>query len=685
MADKDIYSATYSNVPVYELKVGGDHVMRRRSDDWVNATHILKIAGFDKPARTRILEREVQKGVHEKIQGGYGKYQGTWVPLAEGRALAEKHGIIDRISAIFDFVAGDRSPPPAPKHTTAASSRPKQSKAAPAPKKAPPAPAPAYQPVETYDNASINYNGSAASREMTPASASFMADDDFIPLSQNSTASKKRKRDMEEPILTASDLEHTMYGDELLDYFVTAGDDPNASNILPPEPPPNFDVDRPIDNQGNNALHWACAMGDVQIVRDLLARGANPAATNEGSLETPLIRAVLFTNNYDKKTFPKIVAALSKTIVERDWHGATVFHHIAETARSRSKWTCAKYYCDVLINKMQEMGSNYVQALLTSVDKNHDTAALCAIRNGCVKVATFLLNHCPEAGDIHNLNGESANEYLRSLREKKESLEQPGSSPPRANESFSVRLSRKKRQKEAVSRAASLVYDKIGPLIDEGSFKLAEMYDAQMAERDLEIAEAKQTLIDIENQRSKVRQETFALMAKLEDPSRTEALRQQYDFLLRDMESLLEQKEQRILQQEIMLQDQQINPQAFRYANNQQLTRDEIRAAIPAARELYREQEKRRQLVREIARLNGDAGTSEKVGKHRKLVSIATGLKEEDLDSMSEELLRSLQADQAGVGPGMDLDMGMGGGMSAVAGDMSLVNGPQTPQNVMNG
>lgn len=51
--------------------------MRRRSDDWINATHILKAAGFDKPARTRILEREVQKGVHEKVQGGYGKYQGN--------------------------------------------------------------------------------------------------------------------------------------------------------------------------------------------------------------------------------------------------------------------------------------------------------------------------------------------------------------------------------------------------------------------------------------------------------------------------------------------------------------------------------------------------------------------------------------------------------------------------------
>lgn len=61
---------------MYEYNVENEHVMRRRSDHWINATHILKVAGCDKPARTRILEREVQKGVHEKVQGGYGKYQG---------------------------------------------------------------------------------------------------------------------------------------------------------------------------------------------------------------------------------------------------------------------------------------------------------------------------------------------------------------------------------------------------------------------------------------------------------------------------------------------------------------------------------------------------------------------------------------------------------------------------------
>ena len=56
--------------------------MRRRSDSWLNATQILKVAGFDKPQRTRVLERDIQKAEHEKVQGGYGKYQGGLSKLA---------------------------------------------------------------------------------------------------------------------------------------------------------------------------------------------------------------------------------------------------------------------------------------------------------------------------------------------------------------------------------------------------------------------------------------------------------------------------------------------------------------------------------------------------------------------------------------------------------------------------
>src|SRR5271154_5484776 len=111
--------------------------MRRKADSWMNATQILKVADFDKPQRTRILEREVQKGVHEKVQGGYGKYQGltrprrilmigTWVPFERGIELSAQYKVDNLLKPIFDYVplSGD-SPPPAPKHVTAASAKPR--------------------------------------------------------------------------------------------------------------------------------------------------------------------------------------------------------------------------------------------------------------------------------------------------------------------------------------------------------------------------------------------------------------------------------------------------------------------------------------------------------------------------------------------------------------------------------
>ena len=85
-----IFKATYSGVPVYEMICKGVAVMRRKSDSYLNATQILKVADFDKPQRTRILEREVQIGQHEKVQGGYGKYQGKKVTKGEQNSFFKK-------------------------------------------------------------------------------------------------------------------------------------------------------------------------------------------------------------------------------------------------------------------------------------------------------------------------------------------------------------------------------------------------------------------------------------------------------------------------------------------------------------------------------------------------------------------------------------------------------------------
>ncbi|KAF9137357.1 transcriptional regulator swi6, partial [Mortierella sp. GBA39] len=99
----DIYTAVYSGVPVYEVMCRGIAVMRRKQDSYLNATQILKVAGIEKGRRTKILEREILPGEHEKIQGGYGKYQGTWVPFQRGKDLAKQYEVEPFLRALFEY------------------------------------------------------------------------------------------------------------------------------------------------------------------------------------------------------------------------------------------------------------------------------------------------------------------------------------------------------------------------------------------------------------------------------------------------------------------------------------------------------------------------------------------------------------------------------------------------------
>ncbi|KAJ8102734.1 hypothetical protein POJ06DRAFT_265595 [Lipomyces tetrasporus] len=99
----NIYTAVYSGIPVYEMMVNGVAVMRRRSDSYLNATQILKVGGVDKGRRTKILEKEIHTGEHEKVQGGYGKYQGTWIPFDRGRQFCRQYSVEDLLLPLLDF------------------------------------------------------------------------------------------------------------------------------------------------------------------------------------------------------------------------------------------------------------------------------------------------------------------------------------------------------------------------------------------------------------------------------------------------------------------------------------------------------------------------------------------------------------------------------------------------------
>lgn len=88
------------------MEVNGIAVMRRRTDAWLNATQILKVAGVDKGKRTKILEKEIQTGEHEKVQGGYGKYQGTWIKFDRGVEVCRLYGVEESLRPLLTYDMG---------------------------------------------------------------------------------------------------------------------------------------------------------------------------------------------------------------------------------------------------------------------------------------------------------------------------------------------------------------------------------------------------------------------------------------------------------------------------------------------------------------------------------------------------------------------------------------------------
>ncbi|KAM0719570.1 hypothetical protein Q7P37_003700 [Cladosporium fusiforme] len=510
MADK-VYSATYSNVPVYEFNCEGNHCMRRRADDWINATHILKVAEYDKPTRTRILEREVQKGVHEKVQGGYGKYQGTWIPLPEGRMLADRNKVLEKMRPIFDFVPGDKTPPPAPKHATAASGKPRmprgsaQSRRAPARAQAP------YMPPPDYDHVNIQmHDHRAVTPEGSMGTESVFDGYDTHPYG----SSRKRRRIQQDPEIQAQNA-FSMWAEDLMDYFVLDNDDSNAPASIP-MPPENANLDAQFDEKGYTALHWAVAMGDLDVVKHLINSGASIDVQSKSG-ETPLMRSVVFTNIHDKQNMERIASLLIRTVNMQDWAGSTVFHHISNTTVSKKKYQCARYYMDCILNKMAEVLSpDQIERVLNEIDNQGDTAITIAARNGARKCVRSLIGR-NAAVDIPNNAGITADQLIVQLNNRRqERARQLSSSPFQSTNPIhaiggavqppnaipfdplvphtSLEGSNEPDETIYKSEPALKLAAHITPTLSAKMRQLAAAIDAEISEKDAELAEAQRVV-----------------------------------------------------------------------------------------------------------------------------------------------------------------------------------------------
>lgn len=479
---------------MYEYPVKNVSVMMRKKDHWVNATHILKVANFDKPQRTRILERDVQKGVHEKVQGGYGKYQGTWVPLDRARQIAGLYDVLGDLEPLFGFEPGSESPPQLPRgrpkpaaprapaggaggaagvaagrgggdwaamHSPTlqrasmggagapgAAGELKRKRGRPPTRRLTPPPQVAAPRAPVARNDYAPDSASVSSRSSSPSD--FMSDSDIdAALADGSRPYRKQHqpqtlattpgsagRYYQRSQLSTPTTAHTAqfaapqsqqqraaeadatseYNNKLLDYFMTPDDDTVPEVLV--HPPPGFKINQVIDDEGHTAFHWACAMGHLKIIEILLNAGADTLAENNLG-HTPLIRAIMFTNNFDRRTFPKVVDLLRSTLFHMDTEKRTLFHHIAATTSSRSKLASARYYTEIALAKISEsQGMQVVADFINRQDANGDTALHIAARNGAKKCVKVLLSY-QAVTNIVNAHGRTAKEYIDEYEAQK--------------------------------------------------------------------------------------------------------------------------------------------------------------------------------------------------------------------------------------------------------------------------
>lgn len=474
-----VYAAKYSNVPVWVSNANNVSVMRRQGDGWVNATHLLKVANFDKPRRTRILERDVQTGEHEKVQGGYGKYQGTWIPVDRAYTLSRQVGILEHVESLLAYSPQDGVEAAAlpkqvktpvrrqPSGTTLSGQKAKRPKKMPgmmypaqpmhsmplgvgmppmgmppgmsplpgqaipgavpgsAPGSGPPSAGPGgpnvmraqamqsmpplttnfpwqfspqspYTPVPgmgqqlqmmppTFPVQSPYYVsemspaaprqvpeppqtlGSAFPRDPSRSSSPSMSSE---VLSSNDDGFSDDEKPAPPPDFAANDAHaaaranawtqgpsHYManYSSKLLNFFMSPDKTVIPASLLEPEP--GMDLDHPIDDEGNTAFHWTCAIGRVELVRALVAAGVNTRALNRSG-QTALSFLVQFTNNYESRTFPKLLDLLADQVAFVDPKGRTVLHHIANTATNSSRSATARYYAEILLARVSSRGKN---------------------------------------------------------------------------------------------------------------------------------------------------------------------------------------------------------------------------------------------------------------------------------------------------------------------------------------
>lgn len=474
---------------------------------------------------------------------------------------------------------------------------------------------------------------------LTNASASYMAEDDRFDMSHAShTGHRKRKR--EEEIRDMTEQQHSLYGDELLDYFLLSH---NAQPTVKPDPPANFQPNWPIDEENHTALHWASAMGDLEVIKQLKRFNADVLARNIRG-ETPFMRALNFTNCFDKQTFAPIMKELFGVVDARDNQGCTAIHHAAIMMKMEHvNWhNCSRYYLENILNRLQEtLEPDAFQQLLDVQNNEGNTALHLAAQRNARKSIRSLLGRNASA-DIPNNEGVRAEDLIMELNANKK--EKARSSSPFAPDSHRHASFRdafgdkhKKPSATFLSAAATTVQSRILPLITDKFGDLSKSYDEEWQQKDVAENEARRILNNNTVELNLVKQQNAELEAQLEAEDAAAKMMNEANYAKHQVAELLAHQNRMHIQQTVDAELNKVNGDA----SSQDVSSDE---KLRLARVLADLMSQQRQTESEYVDALSMVGTGDKIEKYRRLLKMCLDNKEgESLDTNLDSLIDMME------------------------------------------
>lgn len=483
---------------------------------------------------------------------------------------------------------------------------------------------------------------------LTIASASYMAEDERFELPQAPGTGRKRRRD-DSNLQDLTEQQHALYGDELLDYFLLSKTDQPA---VKPDPPANFQPNWPIDAEAHTALHWASAMGDVDVVKQLKRFNASSTVKNIRG-ETPFMHSVNFTNCYEKQSFPVVMKELFETFDARDNMGCTVIHHAAVMKNGRVfNSSCSRYYLDHILNKLQEtLEPSAFQQLLDIQDNEGNTALHLAAQRNARKCIRALLGR-NASSDLTNNEGIRAEDLIMDLNASKRDRGPQRSSSPFAPESqrhasFKDALIEKANRQPPTafqSAAANTVQSRITPLIMEKFQDLAKSYEEEWREKDVAETEAKRILSNTQADLTTVRQNITDVEGQLESEEAASRHATEANLAKHQVLSLITHQNRLHVQRSVDSELSRINGDGG-------VQEESYEERLSLARQLSSLLTEQRQAEMDYVEALSTVGTGDKIEKYRRLLKRCLDPKEaESLDTNLDSLIEMMEEEREGDG-----------------------------------